>query len=369
VMTRGIRPARVLAPRLVGLILVAVFLVCACVSGCGAAKEPVSLRVIYPGSLLIPFPELQKQFEAGHPGVKIESEAHGSIQVLRQVSDIHQKADVLISADVNLIPLLLYHSTAPDTGRTYADWYVEFATNEMAIAYTDKSAHATEITSDNWYEVVTSPGVRVGIADPRFDANGYRALMVLKLAEAVYGRPTLFFDFFDGKLKTPITSTLEGTTSVIHVPEIVETRSGSSLVMRGYSVQLLPLLETGDIDYAIEYLSVIKQHGLKYVTLPPTLNLGSREDADAYGTVKVRLDYQRFASVKPEFPGETIGYGAAIPSDAPHPAEAADFLAFLVGPEGRRVLASYDHPTLDPPESDHPELLPPVLKELCAALR
>ena len=65
--------------------------------------------------------------------------------------------------------------------------------------------------------------------------------------------------------------------------------------MRGYSVQLLPLLETGDIDYAIEYLSVIKQHGLKYVTLPAELNLGDEAKADIYGQVGVELDYQRFA--------------------------------------------------------------------------
>ena len=83
----------------------------------------------------------------------------------------------------------------------------------------------------------------------------------------------------------------------------------------------------------------------------------------------MRLDYQRFATVKPEFPGEPIGYGATIPSDAPNPEEAADFLAFLAGPEGRGILESFDHPTVDPPESDHVDLLPPQLKGLCAALR
>ena len=73
--------------------------------------------------------------------------------------------------------------------------------------------------------------------------------------------------------------------------------------------------------------------------------------------------------MKPEFAGEPIGYGATIPSDAPNPEEAAAFLAFLAGPDGRRILASFDHPTFDPPESDHVELLPPQLKELCAALQ
>jgi molybdate/tungstate transport system substrate-binding protein len=362
-VARGRALARLLS---LGLALV---ILSGLVVGCGGGGRNVTLRVIYAGSLLIPFPALQKEFEASHPGVTIESEAHGSIQVLRQVSDLHQKADVLISADCNLIPLLLYNTSEPETGRPYADWYVKFATNEMAIAFTEKSQWAAEITSDNWYQVIARPGVRVGIADPRFDANGYRALMVLKLADAVYKKPTLFFDFFDGAFVTPITVAVEGSTSVIKVPEIVETRPDSRIVVRGYSVQLLPLLETGEIDYAVEYLSVIKQHQLKYVTLPPELNLGAEGQSDQYRQVSVRLDYQRFATVKPEFPGEPIGYGATVPSDAPNPREAAEFIAFLAGPEGRRILQSFDHPTLDPPESDHVDLLPPLLKGLCAALR
>ena len=206
------------------------------------------------------------------------------------------------------------------------------------------------------------------MADPRFDANGYRALMVLKLAETVYDEPTFFFDFFDGKFVVPITSGPEDGKTVIHVPEILETRTDASLVLRGYSVQLLPLLQAGELDYAIEYLSVIKQHGLKYVPLPPELNLGSEALRDSYAQVVVKLDYQRFASVQPEFAGEPIGYGATIPSDAPNPEEAADFIAFLAGPDGRRILASFDHPTFDPPRSDQPDNLPPQLKAICVPL-
>jgi ABC-type molybdate transport system substrate-binding protein len=47
----------------------------------------------------------------------------------------------------------------------------------------------------------------------------------------------------------------EGVTTV-KVPEVLETTSGSNLVIRPYSVQLLPLLESGDIDYTFEYASV-----------------------------------------------------------------------------------------------------------------
>ena len=115
----------------------------------------------------------------------------------------------------------------------------------MAIAFTEKSRYAAEITSDNWYQILARPDVRVGMADPRFDANGYRALMVLKLVDAVYGKPTFFFDFFDGVFVTPISVALEGNTSVIHVPEIVETRPNSRIVVRGLQRAVTPAVGDG----------------------------------------------------------------------------------------------------------------------------
>ena len=150
--------------------------------------------------------------------------------------------------------------------------------------------------------------MRLGIADPRFDANGYRALMMLKLSEEYYKQPTLLFDTFDGQFTTPITEADEGQQSVIHVPEILETTPGAHLVLRGYSVQLLPLLETGDIDYSVEYLSVIKQHGLKYVKLPPEINLGDEtlERRVRTGEGGPRLPALRLGQAQLRGPGDQI---------------------------------------------------------------
>jgi molybdate/tungstate transport system substrate-binding protein len=332
------------------------------------ADGKTTIRILYAGSLIIPFGELEKRFETLHPDIGINSEAHGSIQVLRHVSDIHEEADVLISADSQLIPMLLYASEDPERKVPYGSWRMDFASNEMAIGYTDKSVYASEITAQNWYDVVSRPDVRLGLADPRFDSNGYRALMMFALAGRQYDKPALFFDTFEGQFTTPITTADDesGKATVIHVPELLETASGGHIVMRGYSVQLLPLLESGDIDYAIEYLSVIKQHGLKYVTLPPELNLGDESLADTYAQVRVDLDYQRFASVKPSFAGLPITYSLTIPSNAAHPDAAALFVQFLLGPEGRAIMERNYHPLLARPWCDSPEKLPPELRGLVA---
>ncbi len=334
----------------------------------GAANGKTTIRILYAGSLIIPFGELEKRFEALHPDIDINGEGHGSIQVLRHVSDIHEEADVLISADSQLIPMMLYTSEDPERKIPYGSWRIDFATNEMAIGYTDKSKYASEITDQNWYDVVSRSDVRLGLADPRFDSNGYRALMMFALAGRQYDKPALFFDAFDGQFATPITAEDDesGTVTAIHVPELLETASGGHVVMRGYSVQLLPLLEDGDIDYAIEYLSVLKQHGLKYVTLPPALNLGDETLADTYKQVRVDLDYQRFASVKPSFEGLPITYSLTVPSNAAHPDAAGLFVQFLLGPEGRAIMDRNHHPMLAQPWCDNLDELPQGLRGLVA---
>jgi molybdate/tungstate transport system substrate-binding protein len=335
-------------------------------SGCASSQEKITLKVLFAGSLIIPFDALEQAYEARHPEIDVQMEGHGSIQVMRHVTEIHDLVDVAATADYALIPLLMYANEVPETGQPYASWTVKFATNRLALAYTPRSRYADEITADNWYKIISRPDVKMGLADPRFDAAGYRALMALKLAEKAYDKPTIFVDVLLGRFKTPITAQEENGRSVIHVPEIVAPKTDSGIVMRGASVQLIALLESGDLDYAFEYESVIQQHGLEKIPLPDAINLGAESHMDPYQQVMVRLDFQRFATVKPEFSGEVISYGITIPSNAPHPKQAQDFIAFLLGPEGQAVMAANHHPLIVPPLADHYDALPEALKPLCA---
>ena len=171
-------PRRKMTVWLVLLLLIAPII---STSGCGSGR--VQLKVLCADSLMVPFQEMEKQFEAEHPDSEVVVEGHGSIQVIREVTELHNEADVLAVADHSLIPMMMYGNKVPDTAEDYADWYIEFATNRMGIAYTARSKYADEIGSANWYEVLSRPGVKVGISDPRIDSCGYRALMVCQLAE------------------------------------------------------------------------------------------------------------------------------------------------------------------------------------------
>lgn len=317
---------------------------------------------------MIPFDDLERAYEADHPDVDVQIEAHGSIQAIRQVSEVHMVQDVVFSADDALIPMLMYQHKVPETGKPYATWYIRFATNHLGLAYTPKSKYADQINSDNWFKFLARSDVKVGMADPRFDAVGYRALMALQLAKAAYGKPTILEDVILGQFKTPITMQIENGRAIIHVPEILETKPGSNIVLRGASMQEIALLESGDVDYAFEYESVIAQHKLGGVALPAAVNLGAVSFAGQYGQVQVRLDFQRFVSVTPEFTGGVIGYGLTIPSNAPHRQSAEDFLAFLLGPKGRAVMEANQHPLITPPQADHYEAIPQGVKGLCVSL-
>jgi molybdate/tungstate transport system substrate-binding protein len=135
------------------------------------------------------------------------------------------------------------------------------------------------------------------------------------------------------------------------------------VLIRGASIQLIALIESGDLDYAFEYESVIRQHNLQYISLPDQIDLGNADYNDYYGQVEIRMDFQRFQSVDPIFRGEQIGYGITIPSNASHPDEAAEFIAFVLGPEGQAIMQTNFHPMLSPLIADHPEMMPVILKE------
>lgn len=332
-----------------------------------ANTERTPLVVFCAGSLIVPFDELEKAYEAIHPEIDILNECHGSIQVIRHVTELHEKIDVVATADHALIPMLMYETTDPDSGQPYAGWYVRFATNQLSLAHSRLSKYADEINSENWFDVISRPDVRVGIADPRFDAAGYRALMAIKLAEAAYGRKRLLKDLLQDQFRYPIAVFTEEGQTEIRVPEIVEPQPGGHIIVRGASIQLIALLESGDLDYAFEYESVIRQHNLERTLLPDAVNLGAATAAEGYGRVRVVLDFQRFQSVKPVFSGEPIGYGVTVPSNAPQPEAAADFVAYLLSPEGQAVLSRNYQPGITPPICDGLANIPSQIAELCAS--
>ena len=298
-------------------------------AGCATTppeKTPVTVMVA--GSLVDPLAGFEAEYEAAHPDVDLRIEGHGSIQAIRQVTDLDRAIDVVAVADASLVPDLMDGFTAA---------YTTFGTTEMVIAYTNASRYADEIGAANWAEVLARPDVRVGCANPMLDAAGYRAMLVLLLAEREAG-DRVFGPVLGDHLAPPLAPVANGTRLEVHLPELVRPASGGKVAIRDGSVFLLSLLEAGGIDYAFEYRSVAEGRGLRYLRLPASIDLGSAEHAGAYRHAVVHLGFQRFTAIGTERAGGVIEYAVTVPDRAPHPDEArevADALVRAAG-EGRR---------------------------------
>jgi tungstate ABC transporter binding protein WtpA len=312
---------------------------------------------------MVPFQAIEKEFETQHPNVDVLIEGHGSIQVIRHVTEVaaiagEPAADVVAVADYSLIPKMMYNTQMPDTAENYADWCVKFATNSLGIAYTSQSKYADEINGTNWYHILSKPDVKVGMSDPRFDACGYRALMLCQLAELFYHDETIFEGIL-GDFSYPIKISENDNVYTISVPEILEPEK---IAIRDSSVKLLFPLKSGDIDYAFEYKSVAEQHGMEFLELPPQINL----ESDGYKTlcngIKVKLAFKRFASVTPEFECQPIIYGVTIPKNAPHPELALEFVKFIISSQGQEILRQENQPPIVPAEADNLDKLPGKLR-------
>lgn len=294
-------------------------------AGCTAAppaKMPVTCMVA--GSLVDPLAGFEAEYEAAHPDIDLRVEGHGSIQAIRQVTDLNRSVDVVAVADASLIPDLM-------GGRTSA--YTTFGTTEMVVAYTNASRYAGEIGEANWADLLARPDVRVGCANPMLDAAGYRAMLVLLLAERERGT-AVFGPVLGDHLSPPLAPSANGTGIEVRLPELVRSGAGGKVAIRDGSVFLLSLLEAGGIDYAFEYRSVAEGRGLRYVRLPPSINLGSAAHADAYRNATVHLGFQRFMAIGTERAGGVIEYAVTVPDTAPHPVEAREFADALVRAAG-----------------------------------
>jgi molybdate/tungstate transport system substrate-binding protein len=309
-------------------IIISLLLAISSLAACGQSETEMSgkLQIYHAGSLTAPFEQISEEFNKIYPNVEILAEAAGSATTIRKVTELGKECGVIGSADYLLIPELMFPQ--------YADWYIIFASNQMCIAYTDSSAYADEINSDNWYEILQREGVTYGRSDPDQDPCGYRTLMVWQLAEIHYDATGLYDSLFeaDGDL------------------------------MRPKSVDLIALLESGDLDYAFEYSSVALQQNLNYVELPPEINLSDVAFEDFYAQAEVEIAGAQ--------PGETITmtggaivYAVTIPTNFPRQELAIAWVDFLLSDVGMGIMEANFQTPIIPAITNDASLLPEALKK------
>lgn len=299
-------------------------------SGQALAKE--KLIIFHAGSLAVPMEKMEKEFEQKYPEIDVQREVGGSTKMARLISEVGKPADIMASADYKVID----NNLIPE----HATWNIRFASNELVLSYTDQSRYADEVDSDNWYEILQRDDVEWGHSDPDLDPCGYRALMVLQLAEKFYGVDGLYKDLIANRPEKNI---------------------------RPKSVELVNLLKSGHMDYAWEYLSVAVQHDLQYITLDEHINLGNYRYDNFYNQAQVEVSGKEPGSQITKH-GKSVTYGVTMTNDAPNPEAAMAFLQYMLDEQGGlQILKEMGQPPFVPariPEQDMMGELPEQLHDV-----
>lgn len=248
---------------------------------CGAEppREPITLYAA--ASLARPVRAMGDAF-LDETGIPVRLETGGSMELARRLTDLGASPDVLLLADDDVTASLM---------PGHIDWYVRFATSRLVLAYTPRSRHADSITAENWRAVLARDGVTIGRADSAIAPAGRHALSVLRRAGDYYREPGL------------------GARLMANATE---------RTVRPNAAELAVLLQSGEVDYILEYESVAKQYGFHYVRLPADLS-------------------------------PAVLYSVSIPRATARHDAAVAFVAHLLGNDGRRFLREASMETLRVP--------------------
>jgi molybdate/tungstate transport system substrate-binding protein len=181
-------------------------------------------------------------------GIELLTEGSGSQVACRKVSDLRRECDVLILADTGMVRELL----AGD-----CTWRIDFATDELVLAVGTMAPHVA-LAETNWVAALLSPDCRLGRADERLSPIGYRTLLAWQLESQRRGD--------------------------IGLTDRLTRRAAAPVEDVG---QLVPLLKSGQIDYAFVYRSTCIANDMRFVPLSAAINLGS-PDVD-YSSAHVTL--------------------------------------------------------------------------------
>lgn len=297
--------------------------------GARAADKTV-LTVFAAGTLAVPFREIDRAFEKQHPGVEVQPEFGGSVKMVKKITELHQNADLYAAADYSVIPKYLFGAGG---AKRYADWYAGFASNAITFVYTDKSKYAREIDGANWYRILAKPGVAIGRSDPDTDPSGYQTVQMLNLANRYYKDPK--------------------------IEERVLANAPRSN-MRDTETSLISALQLGEIDYLAIYRSDALQHHLKFLQLPPKIDLSDPREAAFY---KTGVAHTKNGTLT----GKPIVYALTIPDNAAHKDLAEAYAAFVLGPEGGRILERHGFGTFATPPAVGRDRMPAALQKLVKA--
>jgi molybdate/tungstate transport system substrate-binding protein len=302
-----------------------------------------SVYVLSAGSLKSILNNASQQFEALHPGVHIYISYYGSVDCANRILQ-GTPCDLFFSADFYVIKNMLHQTPVPSFPiLNYADWWVDFATNTVCIAYTTSGPNHLILSNTTWYQVLTSGQGIWARSDPDKDPCGYRTLITLNISDTYYPDHSSDYPGYPGNVLAYVLG------------------NPPSIQIKDKSLTIDTLLQAGQIDAGFVYLSTAIQYGLNYITLPDNVSLGNQNyDAwySQYSITTTQATYQ----------GSWIKYGATIPNTASifDKYWAVEFLKFVLSSDGQAMFTAGWQPTINPPVAEGVwSKVPSAIQSIC----
>jgi molybdate/tungstate transport system substrate-binding protein len=270
---------------------------------------PGEVIVYHAGSLNAMFDNMAAVFGKA-TGLHVTHRGMGAVEAARRATVGNEPCDIYAGADYVIIDAWLKPA--------YADYAIAFAQSAMVLTYTTTSRNAASMADPagpvfappasvpnaaaNWYSFLTQSGVRIGGSDPSLDPGGYRALMVLQLAQSFYRLPTLYQD--------------------LH----------KNYAVNGPKDQL-----GSTVDYQFSYehsakAAAARDPNFRYVKLPPEIDLSSPAHEARYTQAVVTI--AGLTSTDPPYAmrGTRALFGLTLLKNAPNREGAIRFLQFMLSP-------------------------------------
>jgi len=254
-------------------------------------------------------------------GYIVYDEAKGSLQLAREINDLGKRADLFISIDSEVIEKVLMPNGS-------ASWYIVIATSSMVLVYGNASEDRLKKPLNmlargdlkGFFEELLSGNYRIGLGNPDNVPQGYRTLIMLKLAGLmIWGDEGYYIDKFNKLQKAG---------------KVVYTRDAAALVAQ---------LQTGAIDASFTYLHEALLYNLKHARLPKELDLSDLSLRDFYS--KANYTTSSGALIR----GAPIEIVATIPKTAVNRQAALSIIAYLLTDKGKEVMRRAGLTPLDNP--------------------
>jgi molybdate/tungstate transport system substrate-binding protein len=276
--------------------LIAAAAVLAATPGFAMAQDKIgTVNVLYAGSLVNLMERgIGPAFEKVDGG-RFRGYAGGSNKLANEIKGKLRQGDVFISANPKVNNDL---EGAANGG--WVTWYVSFAQSPLVLGYNASSKFAAELKTKPWYKVLEEPGIRIGRTDPKLDPKGKLTVDLLKKASEVYKLPDL-------------------SAKVLGAPE------NPSQVLP--EENLVGRLQSGQLDVGFFYSTETTDLKITAIPFPANISLGAH-------------------------------YTITVLHHAPNSAGAEHFAAFLLGPQGRDIMAEHGLDLVKPKISGDARLVP-----------